>query len=111
MALCCAMTMAVLTACDEFDVPGMDDAGAYYSYRAVSGDFDYSDAAGAFDTAIRFSVGMDPIMGGNDSKVIEACDACYENLKQQLKGRKGKVFIYKTRHPDGKQKTLKEYKF
>ncbi len=108
-ALCCAMTMALLTACEKVEDTGMNDAGAFYSYRAVSHDFDYSDAAGPFDTAIRFSVGMDPIQGGDDGKVIEACDACYEELKQRL--RKGKVFIYKTRHPDGKQKILKEYKF
>jgi len=54
---------------------------------------------------------MDSIMGGGDAKVIEACDACYENLKQRLSGRSGMVFIYKTRHPDGKQKKLKVYKF
>ncbi len=109
--LCCAMTTVVFTACDKLEEEGMNNGTNFYSYRAFSTDFDYSDAVGPFDTAIRFSVGMDPIQGGNDAKVIEACDACYENLKQRLSGRSGKVIIYKTRHPDGKQKDLKEYKF
>ena len=89
----------------------MYNAADFYSYRAFSNDFDYSDAAGPFDTAIRFAVGMDPIRGGNDAKVIEACDACYENLKQRLSGKSGKVIILKFRHPDGKQMDLKVYKF
>ena len=110
-AICLAVSGMMLTSCDKFEEEGMNDAAAFYSYRAFCHDFDYQDAAGPFDTAIRFSVGMDPIQGGNDDKVIEACDACYENLKQRLKGRKGKALIYKTRHPDGKQKILKEYKF
>ena len=108
--LCCAMAMAALTACDKLEEAGMNDAGAFYSYRAQSHDYDYSDGAGPFDTAIRFSVGMDPIQGGADDKVIEACDACYEKLKQQPNRKKGKVFVFKIRHPDGKQKILKEYK-
>ena len=108
---CCAMTTGVFTACDKLEEEGMNDVAAFYSYRAFSNDFDYSDAAGPFDTAIRFSVGMDPIQGGDDAKVIEACDECYESLKPRLSGRSGKVIIYKTRHPDGKQKNLKVYKF
>ncbi|MBP5340125.1 MAG: hypothetical protein J6Z14_12640 [Prevotella sp.] len=54
---------------------------------------------------------MEPIMGGNDGKVIEACDACYDTVKARLDGRGGTVLIYKTRHPDCKQKILREYKF
>jgi len=111
-AICLAVSGTMLTSCDKIDeMEGMNDNRAYYSYKAQSNDFDYQDAAGPFDTAIRNSVGLDPIMGGDDSKVIKACDACYENLKQRLSGRSGKVFIYKIRHPDGKQKKLKEYKF
>ena len=71
----------------------------------------YQDGAGPFDTAIRFAVGMDPIQGGDDDKVIKACDACYEDLKQRPNRREGKVLVFKIRHPDGKQKVLKEYEF
>ena len=109
--LCCAMATVVFTACDKLEEEGMNNGADFYSYRAFSIDFDYSDAAGPFDTAIRLSVGLEPFQGGNDDKVIEACDACYESLKQRLSGRSGKVIIYKTRHPDGKQKDLKEYNF
>lgn len=49
--------------------------------------------------------------GMNDDKVIEACNACYENLKQRLNGRSGMVVIIKTRHPDGKSKMLTAYAF
>lgn len=111
VVLCCAMTTVLFTACDKLEEEGMNNGADFYSYRAHSTDFDYSDAAGPFDTAIRFSVGMDPIQGGNDAKVIEACDACYENLKQRLSGKSGKVIILKFRHPDGKQKDLKVYEF
>ena len=107
--LCCAMTTTVFTSCSELE--GMDDGNAYYAYRAHSDNFSYQEATGSFDAAIRLSVGMDPILGGNDDKVIEACDKCYEELTPKLKGKSGKVIIYKTRHPDGKQKNLKEYKF
>lgn len=111
MAICLAVSGAMLTSCEKLEEEGMNNNADFYSYRAFSTDFDYSEATGAFDTAIRFSVGMDPFQGGNDAKVINACDACYENLKQRLSGRSGKVIIYKTRHPDGKQKNLKVYKF
>lgn len=94
---------------DELD--GMNDPRAYYSYISLSSNFDYQDACGPFDTAIRFSVGLDPIMGGADDKVKEACDACYENLKTKLKGGSGKVGILKTRHPDGKKKIFLTYEF
>ena len=109
--LCCAMTTVVFTSCNKLDEEGMNDNAAYYSYRAQSSNFDYQDAVGPFNTAIRFSVGLEPILGGDDDKVIEACDACYESLKQRLSGKSGKVFIYKIRHPDGKQMKLAEYKF
>ena len=111
MAVCLAVSVALLTSCDKLEEEGMNNGADFYSYRAFSNDFDYSDGAGPFDTAIRFSVGMDPFRGGDDAKVIEACDACYEDLKPRLSGRSGKVIIFKTRHPDGKQKTLKEYEF
>ena len=56
-------------------------------------------------------MGLGPILGGNDDKVIEACNACYENLKQRLSGKSGMVTIIKTRHPDGKSKMLTAYAF
>ena len=101
------------TTCEKLE----DEVNALYetheqdSYKSFSTDFDYQDACGPFDTAIRFSVGLEPIMGGADGQVKEACDACYENLKTKLQGRSGKVVIFKTRRPDGRQKILKEYKF
>ena len=103
---------AVFTSCDQLDEwEGMNDGRAYYTYKAQSDDSDFKDAVGAFDTAIRNSVGLDPILGGDDDKVIEACNACYENLKQRLNGKSGMVIIIKTRHPDGKSKMLTAYAF
>ena len=93
------------------DATLMDDIRAYYTYRAQSNDFNYLDAAGPFDSAILNSVGMAPILGGDDKKVIEACNACYENLKQRTNRKNGCVIIYKTRHPDGRQKILTTYAF
>jgi len=110
-AICLAVSGTMLSSCDKLEEDGMYNSSAFYSYRAYCTDFEYQDAAGPFDTAIRFSVGMDPIMGGDDDKVIKACDECYESLKQRLSGRSGKVIIFKTRHPDGKQMKLAEYKF
>lgn len=102
-----------LTSCDkiEDELDGMNEPRAYYSYQSTSSSFDYQDACGPFDTAIRFSIGMDPIMGGADDKVKEVCDACYENLKSKLQGKTGVVMIIKTRHPDGKQKVFLIYSF
>ena len=82
-----------------------------YSYRAHSDNLGYQEATSPFDTAIKFSIGLDPIQGSADKKVLEACNACYETLKPKLQGKKGKVRIIKARLPDGKQKQLKEYKF
>ena len=110
-AICLAVSGTMLTSCNKLEEEGMNNSADFYSYRAFSNDFDYSDAAGPFDTAIRFSVGMDPIQGGDDDKVIKACDACYEDLKQRPNRREGKVLVFKIRHPDGKQKVLKEYEF
>ena len=106
------MTTTVLTSCDKLDEwEGMNDGRACYTYKAQSNDFDYKDGAGPFDTAIHNSVGLDPILGGNDDKVIEACNACYENLKQRFNRKSGMVTIIKTRHPDGKSKMLTAYAF
>ena len=111
-ALTLIMTTAVFTSCNKMDeLDGMDDIRAYYTYRAQSNDFNYLDAAGPFDSAILNSVGMAPILGGDDKKVIEACNACYENLKQRTNRKNGCVIIYKTRHPDGRQKILTTYAF
>ena len=46
-----------------------------------------------------------------DSKVIEACDKCYEKMKERLQGKHGTVHIMKTLHPDGKQKEIRFYEF
>lgn len=106
LTICCTAT---LTSCG--DEIGMNEPNAYYAYTAYSNDFSYQEAAGPFNAAILFAVGKDPILGGNDEKVKEACDKCYEELKPKLQGKSGKVIIYKTRHPDGKQMDLKKYKF
>ena len=63
---------------------------------------------GHFDTAIRTAVGLDPIVGGADDKVIEACDKCCEELKARPH-KSGAVMIRKIRHPDGKWIVLKIY--
>ena len=110
-AICLAVSGAMLTSCEKLEEEGMNNGADFYSYRAQSTDYDYQDGAGPFDTAILNSVGLDPILGGNDDKVIEACNACYENLKQRLNGRSGMVVIIKTRHPDGKSKMLTAYAF
>lgn len=110
--ICFAALGMTLVSCNKIDeIEGMNDNRAYYGYNAFSVDFDYQDAAGPFDAAIKTAIGSEPILGGNDNKVVEACDWCYETLKPQLDGRDGTVIIIKTRHPDGKQKVLKEYKF
>ena len=72
-----ALNIMLLSCSKAEDMEGMNDMRAFYSYKAFSKDFDYQVAEGPFDTAIRFSVGMDPIQGGNDDKVIEACDKCF----------------------------------
>ena len=104
---------AVFTSCDKLldELDDMNDGRAYYTYKAQSSNSDFMDAVGAFDSAIRNSVGTGAILGGDDDKVIEACNACYENLKQQLNGKSGMVIIIKTRHPDGKSKMLTAYAF
>ena len=110
--VCFIISDVMLTSCPKIeDQDGMNDPRAYYNYRAKTTNFDYQEAAGPFDTAIRTAGCWDPLMGGNDKKVIEACDACYETLKEKLRYRRGKVYIYKLRHPDGKDKVIKEYKF
>lgn len=111
-AITLLLTTAVFTSCDKLDEwEGMNDSRAYYTYKAQSNDSDFKDAVGAFDSAIRNSVGTGAILGGDDDKVIEACNACYENLKQRLNGKSGMVTIIKTRHPDGKSKMLTAYAF
>ncbi len=112
--LCIALLGTTFCSCKkiEDDLDGMNNRNDYYSYWADSRDLNYNEAAGYFNTAIKQALGTDePIQGGNDSKVLEACDKCYENLKEQLHGKTGKVHIMKTRHPDGKQKEIKVYEF
>lgn len=109
---CIAASSITLNSCDKIeDLDGMNDARAYYNYRAKAYGFDYQEVAGPFDTAIRTAGGWDPIMGGDDEKIIDACNECYETLKVRLRGKSGKVEIFKIRHPDGKEKVLKTYKF
>ena len=111
-AITLLLTTAVFTSCEKLEEwEGMNDGRAYYTYKAQSNDSDFKDAVGAFDSAIRNSVGTGAILGGDDDKVIEACNACYENLKQRLNGKSGMVTIIKTRHPDGKSKMLTAYTF
>lgn len=89
----------------------MNESNSYYSYTPVSHHLDYSEATVYFVSAIREAVGSEPILGGDDDKVIKACNACYESLKTKLKRSNGVIEIMKTRHPDGKQKRIKKYKF
>ena len=107
------MIVAAFASCDKIDeIEGMNDQRAEYGYRAVTYDFNYDEAAGPFDSAIREVGCWEPVMGGADDKVIDICDRCYEQLKSStLQGRNGKVLIMKIRHPDGKQKVIREYKF
>jgi len=92
---------------------GMNDENFSYTYNANSSDINYSDAPGYFNVAIKEAIGSEPVWGGGDydDKVIKACNECYEILKPLLQGKSGKVNITKTRHPDGKRKDIKEYKF
>ena len=112
-AITLMITTAVFTSCDKLldELDDMNDGRAYYTYKAQSSDSDFMDAVGAFDSAIRNSVGTGAILGGDDDKVIEACNACYENLKQRFNRKSGIVTIIKTRHPDGKSKMLTAYAF
>lgn len=112
--LCIVISGITFGSCNklEDELSGMNNSNAYYSYWADSKDFNYNEAAGYFNTAIKDALGTtDPILGGNDNKVIEACDKCYESLKEKLKGKSGGVHIMKTLHPDGKQKEIKTYVF
>lgn len=112
--LCIALLGTTFSSCKkiEDDLDGMNNRNDYYSYWADSRDLNYNEAAGYFNTAIKQALGTDePIQGGNDNKVIEACDQCYESLKEKLQGKTGKVHIMKTRRPDGKQKEIKVYEF
>jgi hypothetical protein len=112
--LCIALLSTTFSSCKkiEDDLDGMNNRNDYYSYWADSRDFNYNEAPGYFNTAIKEALGTEEsILGGDDSKVIEACDKCYEKLKEQLHGKTGKVHIMKTRHPDGKQKEIKVYEF
>ena len=109
-----ASAALLFASCDKLDeIEGMNDSRAYYSYEAVSysNDFSYQEAAGPFNAAIKSAVGLEAIEGGADDKVISACNQCYEGLKPKLQGKSGKVSVYKKRHPDGKLKVLKDYKF
>lgn len=112
--LCIALLGTTFSSCKkiEDDLDGMNNRNDYYSYWADSRDLNYNEAPGYFNTAIKEALGTEEsILGGDDSKVIEACDKCYEKLKEQLHGKTGKVHIMKTRHPDGKQKEIKVYEF
>lgn len=94
------------------DLKDMDNENNLYRYQSQSNDFDYAEAPGHFNTAIKLALGTEEaVKGTNESKVIEACDRCYEELKEKLNGKKGKVWITKIRYPDGKQKMIKIYDF
>lgn len=112
-AIICIASGIIFNSCKklEDDLDGMNDGRAWYSYHAQSPNSDYAEATGRFDTAIRFSVGMESIQGGADEEVIKACDAVYNDVKETLNGKKVVVHIIKTRHPDGRTKIIKTYKF
>ena len=112
--LCVVLSGMTFSSCNklEDELDGMNNSNEYYNYWADSKDFNYNEAAGYFNTAIKQALGTEEaILGGNDSKVIEACDKCYESMKEKLHGKKGTVHIMKTRHPDGKQKEIAFYDF
>ena len=103
--LCIAASGIFLASCIK---DGMDDENLMYSYVAHSNDFNY----GPFEKAIKEALGgAVRVPGGNDDKVIKACDKCYEEMKAQIKDKNGMVIIYKRRYPDGIQKILMIYNF
>ena len=115
VACICITTMSTtFSACKELEEEVkdtyMNDPDVYYSYGASSEGTNGLEAEGEFRVAIQ-SVAKGTILGGADDKVIQACDKCYEELKPKFQGKSAKVFIIKKRHPDGRQKNLKEYKF
>ena len=111
--ICITAMSTTFSSCKEMEeeVEGMNDANAYYSYGASSEGTNGAEAEGQFRVAIQQAVGRESILGGADDKVIQACDKCYDNIKPKFQGKSATVFIIKKRHPDGRQKNLKEYKF
>lgn len=111
--ICITAMSTTFSSCKEMEeeVEGMHDANAYYSYGASSEGTNGAEAEGQFRVAIQQAVGREAILGGADDKVIQACDKCYNELKPKFQGKSANVFIIKKRHPDGRQKNLKVYKF
>ena len=112
--LCIVISGIIFGSCNKLDEDraGLNNPDNYFTYWADSKDFNYNEAAGYFNTAIKEALGTtDAILGGNDDKVIEACNKCYESMKVKLQGKTGTIHIMKTRHPDGKQKEIKWYDF
>lgn len=112
--LCIVISGITFGSCNKLDEDraGLNNPDNYFTYWADSKDFNYNEAAGYFNTAIKDALGTtEAIQGNNDDKVIEACDKCYEKMKERLQGKHGTVHIMKTLHPDGKQKEIKFYEF
>lgn len=112
--LCFVIAGITLGSCKKLDEDraGMNNPDNYFTYWANSSDFEYGEAAGQFNYAIKQALGTEEaIQGDNDAKVIEACDKCYESLKEKLKGRSGVVHIVKMLHPNGAQKEIQTYVF
>ena len=112
LLFCLVATGFALSSCQEKldEIEGMDNKNMYYSYKAESTDLKYQEAVAPFNLAISKAVGSKPIQGGNDTKVIDACNACYDEFKTTLK-KKGTVDIFKIRQLDGRQKRIMFYTF
>ena len=100
-----------LSSCKKLEEEGMNEPNAYYSYGATTSDNKIKDVPPEFDNVIRNEIGSGPFQGGKDNDVIRVCDACYNRLKANRPEIRGSVRIIKRRHPDGKEKSLKTYKF
>ena len=112
--LCIVLLGLSFGSCNKLDEDraGLNNPDNYFTYWADSKDFNYNEAAGYFNTAIKDALGTtEAIQGNNDDKVIEACNKCYEKMKDRLQGKHGTVHIMKTLHPDGKQKEIMSYEF
>lgn len=78
--ICLAISGLMFSSCNKIDeMEGMNASRANYSYRASSVSFDYSDACGPFDIAIKSSVGLDPFLRGDDGRVIDAIRRILKN--------------------------------
>lgn len=101
----------VFNSCKKLEDEGMNELNAYYSYGATTFDSQIKDVAAEFEHYIQNAVGLNAIQGGADNEVIQVCDQCYNHIKNEWREVHGSVNIIKRRHPDGKEKVIKTYKF